>query len=1037
VESLEAGPARVPREEAPGPAFRMLGPLEISGPAGAVRMPPGRQEVILAALLLERNRVVSTSYLVDLIWDEIPPETARTQVQICVSRIRKEFATASVPASIVTRPQGYLLQVDDAETDIGVFDNQVAQAHALAREGRVAGAVDLLRTAAALWRGTCLGQIPSETLARKALRLDEERLAAVESRLELELALGRGHQLVGELVQLVEEHPLRGRLRGHLMLALYRSGRQAEALDVYRVGRAVHAELGLDPGDDLRTLEEAILANDPALRVNAVSARNPSVPVDEAPPAVPSDDGPQAPTGPDTGTAAPPSVVRAAVPRQLPAYPADFVGDEELFSSVEQSLVHSDGREAAGIAVLVGRPGIGKSTTATCLAHRMSTEHFPDGQLYCDLRGVRSHPVEPLEVLGRFLRALGMPGPSIPDSLDERAEIYRSLLATRQVLIFLDDAASESQITPLLPGSGSSVVIVTSRARLTGLPGAHRVQLDVLSRQRALDLLGRIIGVERAAAEPAAADALIGTVGRLPLALRIIGARLAARPHWSLATMVHRLANERRRLDELSHGEMTIRASLLLSYDGLAATDRRLLRLLSLAPGPTVPEWIAGALLDDDNPSPSDLLEPLVDMQLLDVAGAGVAGEFAYRFHEVTRYFAQEKRSAESQEQEQAQAVQRMVGGWMTLAEQAHRRIYGSDYTVLTGHGARWSPPEDHMRVLLADPLAWMDAEQVNLSAAVELAARAGLDELCWDLATTLVTLFEARGYLDHWESTHRVALDAVRLAGNERGTAAVLGSLGTLHLNRRQFDSARAALSTALGTFERIEDDKGQALCLRDLALIKRFEGDHDQALALYNRARDGFARSGDIVGRATVLTQSAHILIRRGQFAQARTLLGEALEVYRSTGYAGGQAHALRRLGQMHMQRGEAEAAVRILTDVLGMVRDSGDVIGEGHLLRDLGTVNARMSRWERSRDHLQQALAVHERIMDHGGAAILRVDMAKVLSRLGQGSQARALLAQAVSDFRNLRMESHLRVAQRLLQFVTSASAAAPPLPEGPRP
>lgn len=1030
--------------------FRLLGPLQVTGLGGPVRVPPGRQEVILAALLLEANRVVSTGYLVDLIWDDEPPDTARTQVQICVSRLRKLFSTAVVPAAITTRPPGYVLKTESDLVDAALFARTVAEARALAKQGALGGAAELLRTAGELWQGDCLSGVSSETLRSKALQLDEERLTVAETRIGLELELGRHHQLVGEIQLLVRVHPLRERLRGQLMLALYRSGRQAEALESYRAGRELLVEeLGLEPGSELRALESAILAGEvaPPSRPGAggygAESTEPrtrtgtgagAAPASAPPPAAPpvaaaagtvaeaADHAPRserpAPPPPAPGAVS----YREEIPRQLPADTSDFVGDEMQIGRIERTLLGQGGR-AVGLAVVVGKPGTGKSTLATHIAHRLSEDAFPDGQLYCDLRGTGT-PATSSEVLGRFLRALGIPGAVIPESQDERAEMYRTLMASRRVLVVLDDAASESQIRPLLPGSCSCAVLVTSRVRLTGLPGAHRVELDVMSTEHALELLVRVIGEDRVRREGVAAEALIRTVGGLPLALRIVAARLAARPHWTLASMVHRLANERHRLDELTHGEMTMRASLSLTHDGLAAPDRRLLRLLSLAKGPTLPGWLAGALLDDDRPFPCDLLEPLVDVQMLDVVGVESTGGFRYRFHEIIRVFAREQLAAHDEPAAQTAALGRMLGGWLSLAEQAHRRVYGGDFTVLRGSAPRWDPPSPCVDELLVDPLEWLDSEHANLVQAVEHAAAAQMDELCWDLATTLTTLFEGRGYFDDWERTHQLALQAVRAAGNKRGTAALLGSLGVLYLGRSQKEESRAALTSALGLFQELNDLHGLALCHRDLALLERMQGNEDRALTLYDRALRDFDRVGDVVGRAIVLTQSAQIWMVRGQVSAAQDRLDEALGIYRSVGYTGGQARTLRRAGQLSQARGEHERAVRTFTEVLELCRDTGDVIGEGHLLRDLGHAHAELGRGEAARGFYAQALSVREQIMDQGGAALVRLDLARLLlagGGAGERSRSRELLESSVRVFRDRRMDCELAEAMRLLGSV----------------
>jgi DNA-binding SARP family transcriptional activator/tetratricopeptide (TPR) repeat protein len=997
-------------------AFRVLGSLEVFGAAGPVGIPPGRQESVLAALLLDPGRVVRTDYLVHLLWDEDPPDTARTQVQICVSRIRKALTTAGMDATIVTRSPGYVLQIDETELDLTVFRRHVAEARVLVKEGRAAEAAEGLRSAVGLWRGLCLSGISSRVLERKGQQIDEERLAVTETFLKLELDLGRHHQLVPEIGRLVDEHPLRDRLRGQLMLALYRSGRQAEALEVYRAGRTLlQDELGLGPSSDLRLLEHAILADDPALALPA----GPAAPL--RPGGAPEPYHSPAAAVPDRLTEIEPHG-RETTPHQLPADTADFVGDNAVLHRVESVLTSTDPGRAMGIVVIVGRPGIGKSTLATHIAHRLSDEIFPDGQLYCDLRGARADPVGAREVLGRFLRALGIPGPMIPDALDERAEMYRSMLATRRMLVVLDDAAGEAQITPLLPGAKSCGVLVTSRARLTGLPGAHRIALDILDTDRSLELVGKVIGPERVAAEVEAAKALTRAVGGLPLALRIVAARIAARPHWSLAFMVQRLADERRRLDELAHGEMTMRASLSLTYDGLAATDQQLLRLLSLAQGSTFPAWLSGALLDDPGPYPSDLLEPLVDVQMLDVVGVESTGELRYRFHEIIRLFARERLTEEVGPQEQRAALRRMTGGWLALVTKATRMVFATDN--LRGTAELWNPPDRHVQDLLATPLEWMDGERENLSLAVELAAQQGEDELAWELAVALAPFYEARGYLDHWVRTHRKALSAVRQAGNRRGQAALLGSLGTMHLDRRQIAESQAALRESLAIFEELAESKGLAACRRDLALLERIRGDDDRALLLYEQAGRDFERSEDEVGRASVLTQSADILLRQGRVLEVQAQLQEALEIYRAAGYRGGQARALRRVGQVHLQRGEPERAEAIMSDVLGMVRESGDVIGEAHLLHDLARTYTLMGRLEQAESLLTMSLSIREGILDRSGVASVRLDLAALLIRLGERTRARGLLEEAEVTLRGEGMVRELRRAEELLASLTVA-------------
>ncbi|GAA1713281.1 BTAD domain-containing putative transcriptional regulator [Kribbella yunnanensis] len=947
--------------------FRVLGPFEVGDASRPVRIPPGRQEVVLAALVLNLNRVVDVSSLVDLVWGEDPPATARTQIQICVSGLRKILATGGVDATVETRAHGYLLIAPEDSTDLNRFRGLVRAGRELARAGDPAAAIELLRAAEQLWRGPSLTGLPHEAIANIAASLDESRIEALEVCLRLELELGRHEQLVSELQRLVAEHPLRERLRGHLMVALHRSGRQAEALESYQqVRRMLADELGLDPGKDLRDLADAILADDPDVTGGAEATGGAEV---EVAPAL--------------------AASERVVPRQLPADVVDFVADDTLIKEICTALTPSLQRAAATVVLLTGGPGVGKTTMATHVAYRLADDHYPDGQLYCDLRGTCGQPLGPAQVLGRFLRALGLPGQAIPEPLDERAELYRSLLADRRILVVLDDADNEAQVRPLLPGSGRSAVAITSRNRLTSLPINGRFGLEPLGGDLAVQLLGQAIGESRVLDEADAARVLVQLVGGLPLALRIIAARLAARPHWPLSWMVRRLQDEHLRLDELAHGELSIRASLRLSYEGLAAPDRRLLCLLALADGTTMPSWVGAALADDRGPSPADLLDPLIDLRLLEITAMDSAGEYRCSLPQTVRMFAHDRLTAEITPADQAPAIRRLVGGWTALVEQAHLQIYGGPYTIVPGQAEKWHLPADLVRRQLMDPLAWLESEHENLANLVNLAAKSGLDESCWQLATTLVTLFEARGYPELWESTHRVALEAVRAAGNLRGQAAVLRSLGALHLSRGEYGAAGSYLDAALKLFVDIEDPSGRALCHRDQALIQRSSGADDAALAQYELAEQYFITAGDIVGRAHVLVEMAHILIRMPDFARARSSLDEALGICRSVGFDRGQALALRRLGQLLTCQGEFSAAERTLQEVLAMVRASGDLVGEGHILHDLGRLSIRLQNAEQAMLYLTQAVTIRESLLDTGGAAAVRADITTLLEqRKGQG-------------------------------------------------
>jgi DNA-binding SARP family transcriptional activator len=502
--------------------LRLLGPLEVVLDDREIDLGGVRQRIVLAMLALNANRVTSVDTLIDAVWDTSPPETSRNQIQICISTLRKLF-DGTPELSIHTRPPGYMLSVADGWLDSAQFDSLTAEAAGHAAAGRVHDTAVALRTALALWRGPVLSDIPSDCVRRSTIPLDERRISALEERLRAELALGQHRLIVGELQLLVAEQPLREEPYRLLMLALYRSGRQAEALEVARRARAtLIEEVGVEPGDDLRELEQGILNHAPALAPALAS------------PSAPSAAEPSAPAW------------RAAevqtMPRQLPASIGDFTGRELQIEEIK-SLLSPGEPEAAPFAPRVigisGRGGVGKSALAVRVAHELGAS-FYDATLYASLG--RTVNNENGEVLARFLRALGVSGPSIPESFQERIELYRSKLIGKRILVLLDDVTTEEEALPFMPGNYTCALIVISRSRLSGLPGVRWVDIDVFDPDNSLNFLAKIIGGERVAMEESAAADLVRLCGHLPLALRIAGARLASRQHWSIAELAARLA---------------------------------------------------------------------------------------------------------------------------------------------------------------------------------------------------------------------------------------------------------------------------------------------------------------------------------------------------------------------------------------------------------------------------------------------------------------------------------------------------------------
>jgi DNA-binding SARP family transcriptional activator len=642
---LPAVPTGIPTAARTGTYFRLLGPFEVVRDGHVIDSGRRIQRLILAVLLLEANRVVAVDRLVGLAWPYAPPRSARGSVQAYVSRARSVLRACSAgDASLERVGSGYRLTVDEMRVDAHRFAALVSQA----RAAEDAVALPLLDEALALWRGRPLVDLEEEGASeRLCASLCELREAAVEGRAEAALRLGRHDELIPDLGAAVAEFPLRERLVELQMLALYRAGRRSDALGAFTgIRHRLAEDLGLDPGPDLIRLQHAVLRDDPALQATLQAG---TVPAPRAAATVGRTE-PRRYNGVVPGT-------RQGGPRpadtpgphrplaELPPDVADFTGragevDEILRLHTAQE---SGPRPAIPVTVIAGKAGVGKSTLAVHVAHQLRP-HFPDGQLYADLRDAGGDPADPAEVLDRFLGALGGDPAAIRDSLEARAAAFRSLLAGRRVLVVLDNAASTAQLRSLLPGAPTCAVLVTSRRPLSELPGSRLVRLDVLNLDESARLLLRLVAPHQADCDShdggrSGACRIAELCGGLPLALRVAGARLAAKPHWSLADLVERLADESRRLDELVHGKLDVRASLALSYQELDQAERALFCRLTRLDIPEIPAHAAGGSLRDAE----RLLERLVDAQLIDAAGRGPDGQHRYRFHDLIKLYGRER----------------------------------------------------------------------------------------------------------------------------------------------------------------------------------------------------------------------------------------------------------------------------------------------------------------------------------------------------------------------------------------------------------
>ncbi|QPP05839.1 AAA family ATPase [Streptomyces bathyalis] len=961
------------------PEFRVLGPLDIRARGRQLQITAPRLQAVLGALLLRADEVVPAQHLMDSVWEDNLPADPANQIAVCVSMLRRKLERAGAGRDLLlTHPPGYRFVADGVRLDTFT----VRQLRDEAREHLAAGdseaALSRLKSALSLWRGPVLSGVTRRAWQPEVRRWEEEQVAVRESVSDLQLELGLHEELIAELSVFVQQQPLLERPRGQLMLALARSGRQADALQLYRdTSSLLREELAVTPGEELRRLHEQILRGTaPVPQPEA----DPESAVAEPAPAVPLLASVVAPGPQQNG------------PCQLPGDLAEFVGREEELAALRKSLVPGTG--SVPVAAIVGPGGTGKTALAVHAAHQLRPV-FSDGQLYVNLRGMDEHPVTPEEALARFLRELGLPGSAIPQTLDERSEQLRSLLADRRMLIVLDNARDVRQVRPLLPGTGSCGVLLTSRARITTAPTTCVLELEVFEQHQALALLDRLVGRKRLSAEPHVAAELTEYCGRLPLAVRIVGTKLASKPHWTLEKAASRLANERRRLDELAHESLEMRTSLELSHQGLSSAARKLFRRLALLTTPDFSEWICAPLLDMPLAEGEDLLEELLDARLVDVTSPAGAGQPRYRMHDLVRLYALERVHETEPKAERTAVLTRAAATALALADLAHRTVCGGDFTVLHSLARQPPAPADVLERMASDPLRWYESDRATITALCQQAAAEGQDEIAWDLAATSRCLFSVRFHFDDWQVTHESALSAVRRQGNNRGAAAMLLGLGDLYLTRRHYERAVPLLEESRRLFREVDDRYGHALALRKAACADRITGRFDRALARWRESLPVLRSVEDLEAQAQVLRWSGQTLIEMERYEEAEVFLRDAEKVVQ--GFRGRSAAQVRfSLADLHLARGDLERAAEAYELSLEASTPIGDPSGRAYALAGLATVDVRRGRLHEADERLRQALEIARAIQDP-------LMEAQVLLGLGRSRRAAHDLSGAASLFR----------------------------------
>ena len=966
--------------------FRALGPVELWSAGRQCDLGPARARCVLAILLLSPRTIVSADGLIDRLWDTQPPPKARESLSVYITRLRaciREALGDSV--HLAGRASGYVLDVDPESIDVHRFRRLRRQADALAASGDYAHASALLREADGLWRGQALAGLRGDWVARMRDSLEEERRAAILERVECDLELGRHADLVGELRHLLAQYPLDETLTAHQMAALYWSGRPADALSLYReTRRRLIDEQGTEPGPALSALHQRILGHDPQLAVRHADQRPGRLP------------------RPDT----------------LPPRTAEFVGRSE-----ELRLLTAAHGDSPAIRVIEGMPGVGKTALAVHAARAVCGQ-YPDGVLYLNLHShdPGSPALDPSESLHRLLRMLTVPATQIPDTIGERTALWRAQLSRRRAIVILDDAGQPDQIRPLLPVAGRSLILITTRRRLTDLQGARTVTLDVLSVSDATALFTGIASQGRTqdAGQVAAA---IGLCGRLPLAIQLTAGRVAQDPS-RLADLIEELSQSPARLGRTGAATPAVVAAFDLSYHALEPDHQRLFRRLGMSPCSYASLQAAAALGGCTIAEAEKALVTLLDHHLLERAPAG-----QFRFHDLIREYAAVRAARDDSEPEQRKAVARLLDYYLYTADQADRVLhpFRRRMPVSVSHPPAASPAVGTQE----DAAGWLESEWRNILQAAQHAVRHEWKRKCADLTHVLADFLETRAYWDEAIAAHTLALQACRDLADPARIARVSLELGAVSQQIGRHEAALPLAEDAAAIYRSVGDRRGEAEALDQIGLAHQRAARSREALAYSNEARLLYRDTADAHGVATTVSHSGIACWQLGRYPEAMAYLREALSGYREVGDRRGEAKTLNNLGRMqlycgfhrdaldgyqksleifteiggsqnqailyhnigsiHHYKGNYEEGLAACRRALAIYRDIGDLPDEADVLNDIGAIYRSAACYDEALVHHQKARSIAEEIGDLSQQVIALRGIADIRRGAGQYGEA----------------------------------------------
>jgi DNA-binding SARP family transcriptional activator len=943
-----------------------LGPLELWHDQQQCDLGSLKERCVLAVLIHARGEPVPADTLMDRVWDGDPPPTAMATLHSYLSRLRGRLRRAVGDRARLERPSPrlYQLRADPEDIDLLRFQRLRSDAVAAAARGERELAIGLLRTAEALWRSEPLTEFTDSSWAQSArARLIEDHRRVREERISLEMELGRHADLVGELQELASQNPFAQKVIGSLMLVLYRSGRHDEALAVYRNARGrLHESQGIEPTAELQQLHLRMLEQDRGL--------------------LQTETGPPAP--------APTPEPRNCLPRDI----RDFTGRVgELRILLVESAAEDDATTALPVTVIHGMPGIGKTSLAVHAGHKLSTA-YPDSQFYVDMRGYSGQqPLDPADALANLLHAAGWPG-ELPTTLDERATRWREWTARRRALVILDNVRDAAQISPLLPGSPTCRVLVTTRSRLAGLDGATSLFVDTLSRAEAAALFTRIVGASRVSTEPGGLQQIVDACACHPLALQVLASRFRHRDSWDLQHLLDRLAHA---TDPLQEFDTLISAVFQFSYTELSGPARELFRLLALHTGPDIALQAAAALAGPDFGTAPELLERCVE-ELLDSSLLEEPVRGRYRLHDLTRAFALQVCFHTDSETVRQAAVGRLIAHYVTTAHRADR----------LAHPHRRALPlplpfplkEESLCPLMfssADEASvWLTVERANLVAVARTAAAEHPEYAAlfpsvlarslklwgaWDiaaelfeaavpalrasadrsaLAQTLTDHADLLAQRNHGEALRRAteALSIYEDLHDTQGSADALFQMGRAHLAAGHGDTALRVLEQSLALYREAGDRSGEADCLNVEGMVLYYAGQYGEALHRVQLMETIYEELPDPYGLAQALNNRGELHYLQRRYADARDCYERSLILMRQHGGRPDLAILDVNLGAVHQAVGETDRALAYFQRALAAHRASGDALGEADVLISLGTTYAQSGRRGEALLHLTMA-------------------------------------------------------------------------------